>query len=69
MEYLIIDQMSMVGKKLLGQVDTRLCQVFPHRADTLFGGWSCLLFGDFCQLPPVMDLPLYTTTPCSPLSI
>ena len=35
MEYLIIDEMSMVGRKLLGQVDTRLRQVFPHRADTL----------------------------------
>ena len=68
MEYLIIDEMSMVGRKFLGQVDQRLCQVFPHRADTLFGGCSCLLFKDFGQLPPVMDLPLYTTVSRSPLS-
>ena len=68
MEYLIIDEMSMVGRKFLGQVDQRLRQVFPHRADTLFGGCSCLLFGDFGQLPPVMDLPLYTTVSRSPLS-
>ena len=68
MEYLIIDEMSMVGRKIFGQVDKRLRQVFPHHADLLFGGCSCLLFGDFGQLPPVMDLPLYTTTSCSALS-
>jgi len=59
--YLIIDEMSMVGRKLLGQVDSHLRQVFPQHSYQLFGGCSCLLFGDFGQLPPVMDLPLYTT--------
>ena len=58
--YLIIDEMSMVGRKILGQVDRRLCQAFPNRAQEVFGGCSCLLFGDFGQLPPVMDLSLYT---------
>ena len=67
-EYLIIDEMSMVGRKLLGQVNKRLHQVYPHRADKLFRGCFCLLFGDFGQLPPVMDLPLYTTMPRFPLS-
>ena len=60
--------MSMVGRKFLGQVDQRLHQVFPHRADELFGGCSCLFFGDFGQLPPVMDFPLYSTVSHSPLS-
>ena len=67
-EYLIIDKMSMVRRTLLGQVDNRLCQLFPHKADTLFGGCSCFLFGDFGQLPPVMDLPLFTTVSRSHLS-
>ena len=61
MQYLTIDEMSMVGRKTFGQIDKRLCQVFPPHADQLFGGRSCLLFGDFGQLPPVMDLTLYTT--------
>lgn len=30
-EYLIIDEMSMVGRKLFGQVDKRLRQAFPQR--------------------------------------
>ena len=50
----------MVGRKTLGQVDRRLRQAFPHHAQKVFRGCSCLLFGDFGQLPPVMDLPLYT---------
>jgi ATP-dependent DNA helicase PIF1 len=65
MKYLIIDEMSMVGRKIFGQVDKRFHQAFPHQADQLFGGCSCLLFGDFGQLPPVapvMDLPLYTVS-------
>ena len=41
---------------------------FPHYSQEVFGGCSCLLFGDFGQLPPVMDLPLYTTDPRSELS-
>lgn len=65
---LIIDEMSMVGRKLFGQIDKRLHQAFPHQADTLVGGCSCLLFGDFGQLHHVMDLPLYTTASRSPLS-
>ena len=68
MEYLIIDEMSMVRRKLIGQVDRRLRQAFPLQADTVFGGCSCVLFGDFGQLLPVMDLPLYTTVSRSPLS-
>ena len=68
MQYLIIDEMSMVGRKTFDQIDKRLRQVFPHHADQLFGGHSCLLFGDFGQLPPVMHLPLYTTVSRSALS-
>ena len=30
-DYIIIDEMSMVGRKVFGQVDRRLRQVFPHR--------------------------------------
>ena len=65
---IIIDEMSMVERKLFGQVDSRLRQAFPHSADVVLGGCSVLLFGDFGQLPPVMDLPLYSSDMKSPLS-
>ena len=55
-------------RKIFGQIDSRLRQVFPHRADQLLGRCSCLLFGVFGQLPPVMDIPLYTTTSRTALS-
>ena len=58
----------MVGREVFGQIDNRLRQAFPHHAQEVFGGCSLLLFGDFGQLPPVMDLPLYTTDSRSDLS-
>ena len=67
-KYLIIDEMLMVGRKIFGQVDRHLHQAFPHHFQEVFGGCSCILFGDFGQLPSVMDLPLYTTDSRSELS-
>ena len=67
-KYLIIDEMSMVGRKTFGMIDRRLRQAFPSKSQAVFGGCSVLLFGDFGQLPPVMDLPLYTSVTRSDLS-
>ena len=67
-KYIIIDEMSMVGRKVFGQIDRRIRQAFPHCTQEVFGGCSILLFGDFGQLPSVMDLPLYTTDTRSDLS-
>ena len=59
--FLFIDEMSMVGLKLLYAIDARLRQIFPHNSDEPFGGLTVVLFGDFGQLPPVMDTPLYAS--------
>ena len=55
-KYIIIDVKSMVGRKLFGKVDRCLRQAFPTNAEHLLGNCSCILVGDFGQLPPVMDL-------------
>ena len=49
-KYIIIDEMSMVGRKMFGQIDRCLRQAFPHYAQQAFGGCSIILFGDFGQL-------------------
>ncbi|CCE30597.1 uncharacterized protein CPUR_04446 [Claviceps purpurea 20.1] len=56
--YIILDEKSMIGLRTLYNVDQRLCQV-NAKPDTPFGGMSVLLSGDFVQLPPVFDKPLY----------
>ena len=57
--YLFFDEMSMIGLRMLHTIDTRLRQIFPDQADRMFGGLTVILFGDFGQLPPVLDKPLY----------
>lgn len=52
----------MVGLRLLGinMIDKRLRQAFPSASyDAVFGGLSIILLGDFSQLHPVFDKPLY----------
>jgi len=57
--YVIIDEKSMVGRRMLGLIDKRLRQAFPEKNNETFGGCSIIMFGDFGQLPPVSDLPMY----------
>ena len=55
--YLIIDEKSMISPKTLYHTNYRLQEAFANTVD--FGGMSILLFGDFWQLPPVLEHPLY----------
>ena len=57
--FLFLDEMSMIGLKLLLLIDHRLRELRPQYRDIPFGGVSVVLFGDFGQLPPVMDTALY----------
>ena len=56
--YLIVDEVSMLGQNMLAWVDKRLCQATTH-LDILFGSILVTLIGDFAQLPPVGDHPLF----------
>ena len=59
-KYIIIDEMSMIGRRMFGKIDQRLRQAFPNGSGKIFGGCLVILFGDFGQLPPVLDLPIYS---------
>lgn len=58
-KYIILDEKSMVGRRLLSKMDAWLRDAFPEKQNEMFGGCSILLLGDFGQLPPVGDLPLF----------
>ena len=63
LKLIIIDEKSMMGKAMLHAIDRRLRQARPAKKDTAFGGISIMITGDFRQLPPVGDSPLYECTP------
>ena len=51
LELIIIDEISMVGNRVLLQVDFRLKEIFSN--NKLYGGISVICSGDFKQLRPV----------------
>ena len=56
---LLIDEKSFVGCRFLLNISLRLMQIKDNYAKP-FGGVSVVLIGDFKQLSPVNDLPLWT---------
>ena len=64
--FVIIDEKSMIGLKVLSTIDNRLRQIVPDRADQPFGGLNLLLCGDFFQLPPVSGHALFARTAHGP---
>ncbi len=61
-EYIIIDEYSMLGQVTFGWIDKR-CKQATDLYDEVFGGKSLILIGDPGQLPPVADKPLYHSKP------
>ncbi|KAL8405655.1 hypothetical protein RB596_004494 [Gaeumannomyces avenae] len=58
-QYLFLDEKSMIGVVTLNWIDRRMCQIF-EKHDLPFGGRNVVLMGDFYQLPPVMQKALFS---------
>ena len=59
-EYLLIDEMSMVGLTLLAKLNRIICAAKHTDPQVPFGGVNVIFFGDYLQYRPVFDLPLHT---------
>ena len=66
-DYIVIDEYSMLGQTTMGWIDKR-CRQATGLKDKLFGGKSIILIGDPAQLPPVADKPLYHSKPSNPIA-
>ena len=60
-EYIFIDEVSMVACHELYSISARLAQITGVH-DVAFGGVNVIFAGDFAQLPPVMGKSLYDGT-------
>jgi hypothetical protein len=58
-EYLILDEMSMVGLSLLGRLNKLIATAKHCDPMSTMGGINIILFGDYIQYSPVFDKPLY----------
>ena len=65
---LFIDEKNMVGQKTFTMVTKRLREARPHYKDKSFGNLSVVLLGggDFKQLSPICDSPLFKTNAVHP---
>lgn len=61
--FLIFDEYSMIGNRLLGKIDKRCREANPQKSDEAFGGLFVYFLGDIKQLPPVLDGAPYVRKP------
>jgi len=66
-DLLIIDEVSMVGSKLLDCLDYQLRRAW--KSDLPMGGVKVIMCGDFLQLPPIQDSMIFKSTVWNKLSM
>jgi len=59
MEYLLVDEVSLLSLQLLADINHAL-RFAKERPDMWFGGVAVIFAGDFFQYPPVGGTPLYS---------
>ena len=61
LKVIIIDEISMVSNKLLLHIHQRLLDIFGYanNSDKPLAGSTMIVVGDFYQLPPVMQGPVF----------
>ncbi len=59
-EYLLIDEMSMIGLTLLAKLNRIICAAKHVDLQVPFGAVNVIFFGDYLQYRPVYDAPLQT---------
>src|SRR6266542_1276478 len=57
--YFIIDEKSMIGKRMFILIDKRLREAFSKNRNNIFGRQSIILFSDFSQFLSVLDFLIY----------
>lgn len=58
-QFLIIDEISMVSNVLFYQVHQRLNKIFGCESNVAFSGLPGIVYGDFYQLPTVRGLSIF----------
>ena len=59
-EYLLIDEMSMVGLHLLAKLNRIMSSAKHIDSQIPFGGINVIFFSDYLQYRPIFDAPLHT---------
>src|SRR5690348_2655136 len=62
LEWIVIDELSMISYEQLRSIHLRLCEIFNNTE--YFGGKKVILCGDLLQLPPVNGKPIFIQPDC-----